>query len=437
MDLKDILYHPHVIGNQLGYPDLSEVHDLWFEHLFLKDEDTSLWAHRGAYKSTIANPVGVPLYLLANPNARVLIVRKTTSLAKSVLSEIKKNITSPAMQVFWESFYGKRAKLVIDNKSEASLNLKTRPSKEPNIMAVGIETQVTSLHFDYILNDDIVTVRDRVYKSERTKTDLVVSEQRNLLNPGGKIGNVGTPWHDLDSHRLMAEPWKWPVGTTHIKSFTPEEIDKRRRSMPPSLYSLNYLLEHAKDENTLFDDPKEGRHPADLDYILHIDAAYGGKDTNAFTAMAMDSRKIYYGHGESYEGHVADHWDKVGQMIERYKIRICYVEKNADKGWVKSELEKRFSGITVFGYHEKENKNMKITNYLYTPWTLKAVIWDKKTHPEYLIQIMDYVKGAEPDDAPDSASSAIRALKGAPVVTHEAESVPAEEYINEPSGEVY
>lgn len=52
------------------------------------------------------------------------------------------------------------------------------------------------------------------------------------------------------------------------------------------------------------------------------------------------------------------------------------------------------------------NKHQKISGYLYDQWT--NIEWDEKTDLEYLVQITDYEKGGEPDDAPDSAASLVQ-----------------------------
>ena len=59
-------------------------------------------------------------------------------------------------------------------------------------------------------------------------------------------------------------------------------------------------------------------------------------------------------------------------------------------------------------YHEDMNKYIKITSYLKAIW--KDVIFVDGTDPEYINQICDYNENAEHDDAPDSASSIVRAF---------------------------
>ena len=59
-------------------------------------------------------------------------------------------------------------------------------------------------------------------------------------------------------------------------------------------------------------------------------------------------------------------------------------------------------------YHEDMNKFIKITSYLKSVW--RDVYFVAGTDQEYIDQICDYNENAEHDDAPDSASSVVRAL---------------------------
>jgi hypothetical protein len=63
-------------------------------------------------------------------------------------------------------------------------------------------------------------------------------------------------------------------------------------------------------------------------------------------------------------------------------------------------------GLKVISYDESQNKHVKITTYLYEVW--QKIFWSMESSKEYLLQLVDYREGAEPDDAPDSAASIFR-----------------------------
>ena len=53
------------------------------------------------------------------------------------------------------------------------------------------------------------------------------------------------------------------------------------------------------------------------------------------------------------------------------------------------------------------NKHNKIVSYLKGRWP--DIIWAHDCQEDYLEQVVDYMEKQEPDDAPDSAASLIRA----------------------------
>ena len=172
-----------------------------------------------------------------------------------------------------------------------------------------------------------------------------------------------------------------------------------------SLFSANYELKHIADGDILFPEPKYGKFPIGANTWGHIDAAYGGPDGNALTVGAEVGNHLYIC-GWMFQGHVDKHYTKITSILERFQVRECALENNADKGFLKKELTKR-THISFHGYHEKMNKYYKISSYGKNRW--KDVILDiDQGDIEYIAQVMDYNENASHDDAPDSFSSLVR-----------------------------
>lgn len=89
---------------------------------------------------------------------------------------------------------------------------------------------------------------------------------------------------------------------------------------------------------------------------------------------------------------------------DKFKSKVLYNERNADKGYVVKEFRKL--GIKTVGYDESQNKIFKITSVLKFAW--KNVFFVEGTDDEYIQQICDYNELAEHDDCPDSLACAIR-----------------------------
>lgn len=177
--------------------------------------------------------------------------------------------------------------------------------------------------------------------------------------------------------------------------------------MSPSLFAANYELRHIAAENALFDSAPQFFDNAELlrDGVAHIDAAYGGEDYTAFTC-GKRSGEVLYLYGRMWHNHVDTVLDGILADSERLQCAPVYCEDNADKGFLAKEIRQKKPGLPVRGYHERENKYQKISEYLRKWWP--NIRWLEGTDPEYLAQIMDYTEDAEHDDAPDSAACVCR-----------------------------
>ena len=186
---------------------------------------------------------------------------------------------------------------------------------------------------------------------------------------------------------------------------SPEEIEKRKSKMTPSLFAANYELKHVADGDVLFCEPKFGAFPIGSKALAHIDAAYGGEDRKALSIISEISGKLHL-IGWMMDGHVDTHYPEITSKMERYQCQGYDCENNADKGFLKKDLSK-LTVISGTGYHEEMNKYYKISTYGKTRWN--DVIFDMDNgDPEYLAEIMDYNENSEHDDAPDSFASLVK-----------------------------
>lgn len=398
---------PHVLGNALGYADLGQIHSDWIRFIWGTNENRTLQAHRGSYKTTAVTVVGTIYYLLFNPNARILICRKEAGGSAAILDEISKHLKGRMIRALVKQFYNRDLYLLVDKASPLpaiTWSLRNEIKKEPSIMGVGIKSPITSYHFDRILTDDIVTLKDRVSAAERKTTDNFYIELKNIVDPGCPISNCGTPWHKNDTFRLMPKPDKFPIGKTGLKSFTKEHIKSLRAEIPPAIFSINYLLQHTADENLLFQNPVYGELPKNWRPYGHIDKAYGGGDSTVFTLIGADHNGQLYGLGRLWKKNVMELYSVIFDIWKFYKGGRTWTETNDDKKAASNEF--KTLGMPIKTYHESMNKHVKIQNYLFKYW--HKIIWSTESDPEYMAQITEYEEKAEHDDAPDSVASLLR-----------------------------
>lgn len=412
-DIFNLLYDsPVEVGHWVGFDKLTDLHNEWLKLFLYGDEDVTLQAHRGSYKTTVLS-LFFAIHLLEKPSESVIYFRKTDTDVMEIARQTKKILTSGAFQTMAQIIYGVPLELTKDSATEIDTTLHTGIGGQSQITGIGIQSSITGKHADIIVTDDIVNLRDRVSRADREATKRAYQELQNIKNRGGRIINTGTPWHKDDCFTLMPNLNKFDVYQTGLVS--KEEQKKLRASMSPSLYSANYELKHIADSEALFTEPSwlaDDEQDAIEGGTAHIDAAYGGSDYTAYTVLKrLDDGRIA-AEGHLWQKHVDDCLDSIAAYHEVLKAGSIYCEDNGDKGYLKKELEAR--GFYARSYHEKLNKFVKISTYLRKNWN--NIYWTESTDPAYLAQILDYTEHAEHDDAPDSIASLIRATEQAPTV---------------------
>lgn len=399
--------HPAKFGKLLGFTKLKAVHNKWIISMLLDKDDRTLQASRGTYKTTCVS-IALALIIVLHPNKRTLFMRKTDNDVKEVIKQVQNILKSQYMRYFVKVIYGIDLKLTVESATEVSTNLVADIKGTSQLVGLGLGSSLTGKHFDYIFTDDIVNLNDRLSAAERERTKSIYQELQNIKNRGGRIYNTGTPWHADDAFSIMPPADKYDCYHEEIREIiTEEELEHIRKNMLPSLFAANYELRHIASEDVIFTNPQTG---ADISLVENgcgqLDAAYFGEDYTALTIANYHGGK-WYVYGRCWRKHVKD---VTPQICEVYKSTLCntiYVENNADKGYVASDLKKY--GVRTYSYHEKENKFIKITTHLKNEW--ENVIFVAGTDKEYIQMIVDYNEHAEHDDCPDSLASLIRAMR--------------------------
>lgn len=402
----DLLYYePYKIGHWVGFHDLTELHNEWLRSFLYAEEDQTLLAHRGSYKTTDLS-LFLAIHTVIDPNENVMFFRKTDDDVTEVMTQAQKILQSGVMQRIVLDLYDTELRFLKSNNSEIHTNLCTSTKGVSQVIGLGIGTSITGKHADIVVTDDIVNLKDRISRAERERTKIQYMELQNICNRNGRFINTGTPWHKDDAISIMPNVKRYDCYSTGL--ITREKLEQLRQSMSDSLFAANYELKHIADKDAMFENPKF-TNEKELIYggISHIDAAYDGADGTAFTILnrLKDGRII--GFGKRWDKHVDDCLSEIGVYHKLLRAGSISCEKNADKGYLAKEL--RGLGYHVNPYSESMNKFVKISTYLRSNWG--NITWLEDTDPEYINEILDYNEFAEHDDSPDSAASLIRKME--------------------------
>ncbi|MBR3334575.1 MAG: hypothetical protein IKG23_09820 [Clostridia bacterium] len=399
--------HPERIGWEVGFRDMTPLHGEWIRKMVFGTADYTLQAHRGSYKSSCL-AVAISVLLVYYPNRNIIFLRKTDSDVSEMLGMVSKILHSVFFRDLAREMHG-GIELTVEGESmnHLSTNLWNSPMGAPQLLGLGIRASITGKHAWYVVTDDICNKDDRESRAERERTKRQYDELQNIRNKGGRIINLGTPWHKEDVFSKMPNIERYDCYQTGLISG--EQLETLRQSMAPSLFAANYELKHIASSEVIFetaprftDDPEMLR-----DGVAHVDAAYGGSDWTAFTCGRRDRQNdVIYLYGKIWHGPVDRVIDLIIGESGRLKCWPIRCEDNGDKGFLKKEFFRR--GAYASSYTEHMNKFMKICTYLKRWWP--KIIFLEGTDPEYIDQILDYTEHAEHDDAPDSAACVCRIL---------------------------
>jgi hypothetical protein len=410
--LKIIAREPHRLGRIIGKNKLTPLHSEWIHFCWNSNGPRALQAFRGGYKTTAITLVGAIVWMLFHPNDRIAIIRKTFTAAANVIRAIAGAMEREEIQAVFKLAHGAYPRPEISREGNLKYSFKDTDTPEGNLTALGLDSGITGLHFDKIICDDIIILKDRISRAERERTKEIVRElQANIIEPGKGSAWIGTPWHREDAWSVIRG--FCPVAKYPLSKFNfigEEEAEQKKLTTTPFLFQANYELELNADESALFSDPvfSSGWDYTVSGAMAHLDSAYDGDHYCALTIAAPlhkeGSSQYYQITGFTYSGNVKSWLDEIVRLCRKYRAGTVFTETNADKGFTADKLREK--GLSVRTYAEKQNKHLKISTCLFDVW--RFLEWAPETDDEYLNQVIDYREGAEPDDAPDSAASLFR-----------------------------
>ena len=250
----DLLYYePYKIGHWVGFHDLTELHNEWLRSFLYAEEDQTLLAHRGSYKTTDLS-LFLAIHTVIDPNENVMFFRKTDDDVTEVMTQAQKILQSGVMQRIVLDLYDTELRFLKSNNSEIHTNLCTSTKGVSQVIGLGIGTSITGKHADIVVTDDIVNLKDRISRAERERTKIQYMELQNICNRGGRFINTGTPWHKEDAISIMPNVKRYDCYSTGL--ITREKLEQLRQSMSDSLFAANYELKHIADKDAMFKNPK-------------------------------------------------------------------------------------------------------------------------------------------------------------------------------------
>ncbi|WP_223804709.1 hypothetical protein [Lactococcus protaetiae] len=103
MDL--VLNNPVQFGIECGFDDLEDIHNDWIKTFLFAEEDETLLAHRGSYKTTCLS-IAIAIMLIMYPNLTIIFMRKTDTDVMEIVVQVQKLLQADIFQAFAHALWG-------------------------------------------------------------------------------------------------------------------------------------------------------------------------------------------------------------------------------------------------------------------------------------------------------------------------------------------
>lgn len=160
--------------------------------------------------------VRVAWHLTKYPWSTVIYVSATSDLAEKQLYAIKNIITSDVYRRYWPDMVN------MDENTRETWNVseiavdhparKLEAVRDPTIKAVGLTSNVTGLHCNIIVLDDIVVPKNAYTEEGRLQVEVMYSQLASVETTGSKQWVVGTRYHPADIYSRMIDMKEEVIG---------------------------------------------------------------------------------------------------------------------------------------------------------------------------------------------------------------------------------
>ncbi len=274
----------------------------------------------------------------------------------------------------------------------------------PSLMAMGLNTTVRGMHFDYLIMDDPLTVNEQFSKK-------YIDRSRYFMNEGSSIarriiligqlltrndlyydayGNTGNTYHLIQS---------WHGDIPELD----KDLDYELRAMGKKDVARNYLGYIDDAHEAIFQSIQFDESLPQGDVYAFIDPSAKGQD---YTAVAIgwihDARLIVY--GKIFKKHWGDCLKDI--IVLTKNCKIVYYEDN--QGMALGKFLRQ-AGVRNVGVTSTANKIAKI-------YGLRALVLQDRLRlsnsmdSEAVMQVKNWTQTAEHDDLPDAMAMLVHKM---------------------------
>ena len=162
---------PETLGVQVGFKDLTPLHGEWIRKMVYGDEDYTLQAHRGAYKSSCL-ALAIAMIMMIWPRRNIIFIRKADNDVTEMIGMVAKILRTQVFQDLSHLLYNQPLVITSEGGDHLTANCFISVMGAQQLQGLGLRSSITGKHAFYVITDDICNLDDRRSKAERERTKM-------------------------------------------------------------------------------------------------------------------------------------------------------------------------------------------------------------------------------------------------------------------------
>lgn len=210
---EDLFFFAELVNPMRLYGDIHKEVFQW-----LSSEDPTLnqllLLARGHQKSHCM-AVWCAWWITKHPETTILYISATAELAEQQLVAIKNILDSDVYREFWPDMIdpeeGRRSKWSATKISVDHPKRKLEGVRDPTVRTAGLTTNITGLHAEVIVGDDVVVPSNAYTAEGRRLVAAAMSQISSIKEAGGLVKCCGTTYHPKDVYSVWKDQMMYLV----------------------------------------------------------------------------------------------------------------------------------------------------------------------------------------------------------------------------------
>ena len=160
-----LIQHPERLGPLVGFGDLTPLHGNWIRQMVRGEEDYTLQAHRGSFKSSCL-ALSISLIMLLFSRRNIIFIRKADNDVAEMIGMVGKILRTQAFQDLANHFFMQPLLITSEGGDHLTTNLFRSAMGAQQLQGLGLRSSITGKHAYYVITDDICNRDDRRSKAE-------------------------------------------------------------------------------------------------------------------------------------------------------------------------------------------------------------------------------------------------------------------------------